>query len=145
MIAQAAWLESAADFRVPLSRSRLWLALIAVCVAAVGLAWPAAAPYWPLLPLPWLAWRLGRETAGVDALEVRGGARLAIWRGGVRRDAALCDGSRVWPGMIVLQYVCAGRRERCVLLADSAPRAALRRLRVFVRWGVEAPTHQGSR
>ncbi|MBV8048295.1 MAG: hypothetical protein JO171_14145 [Paludibacterium sp.] len=145
MIPAAPALATAADFRVPLAPSRLWAAVLAACLAAAWFAWPLAAPGWLFAPLPWLAWRLWRAACRVEAIEVRAGARLSVWQDGVREEVALDDGSVALPGLIVLHYRRAGRRAFCVLLADAAPRDALRRLRVFVRWGALAPTLQVSR
>ncbi|TDR73013.1 protein YgfX [Paludibacterium purpuratum] len=138
-------LESAADFTVPLRRSRWWLAVIAGCSLAFWVCWPDAAPLWWLIPLPGLLWCLWREAGDLEALEVRGGERLAVRQGGEWTDVELCDSSVALPGLIVLHYRQAGRRRHCVLLADSASSDALRRLRMFIRWRVHAPVFQGSR
>lgn len=133
-------------FRVVVRPSRGWLAWVAVngLVLAVLLPWHVSP--WVALVVPALSWGAlaadGWPHAGVRTVFRFDPCSGRAWRETADGDAAIdvLGESVAWPWLIVLRYREAGRRRARLLLPDSAPADALRRLRVFLRWAPDPAT-----
>lgn len=118
---------------------------------AIALAtWLVAALVLATAQIPgWTAVALGTWLLASIALEVCAWSRQparAVWRPrkgwslewpcGSRRPARLRDSSRVFPGLLALEWIGNdGRRDRLLLLPGQNDATSLRRLRVLLRHG----------
>jgi len=85
---------------------------------------------------------LRRSAGSVDTLEFLDRARLLVrTRDGRRHDAQVLGSSFVSVALIILNLGIAGRRFplHVVIPGDSADAEELRRIRVWLRWGPQAP------
>lgn len=117
---------------------RLGCFIMATHLAAFGLVlWLAIAqPLWSLLVLPVVysgvgSWRLHMQKRGCR-LEWDGEGSWRLSNGGGKaREVQLLGNSRVWAGLMILNFrQLDGRRRSLILLSDSCDLQQQRRLRV---------------
>jgi len=132
------------QLRIRLEPSRRLLALLGLLhLGAIAAPWVSALPWAAALGLSaaallslvatWRAHRRARAHGGWE-LECRDGA-WTLQAGGVAEAVTPLPDSTVLPALIVLRLRAAAGVRTLVLLADSAPAAELRRLRVALRFG----------
>lgn len=139
-------------FRLQAHPSRLWLGFVllmhVVFVATVAVC---LSDYWWLLILAPLSllyclradgWWMQRP--GLSELEVGPRGELTIYHQGKPLGAQLLPSSTVWSWLTVLQLESKGRRFSLMLLPDSAPFEARRRLNIYVRWFQQTNTEPQS-
>jgi toxin CptA len=132
-------------FEVPIRPSRLWLCFVLlVALAACPALWSSVPQALWLLPLMlWRCWRADgwwRTQTRVTAFRVLSDSGCQLQAAGVWFWAVVRNDSVAWPWLIVLNLDVSGRRRSVVLFVDSAPAAARRRLRVYLRWPPGAVT-----
>ena len=119
----------------------LALALAAVWTAALD-DWLRAAVTLAVLALLRSALRRAREPC---RLRLLADGTIQVWQADDWRDATVDAASFVSPALIVLSLHAEHGRLRRVLVPDSAPADALRRLRVSLRWGGRTPRDTAGR
>jgi hypothetical protein len=133
------------DLHLKASGYLTWAAVV-VWGAMVSLLLGAGLPWWQNLATIVLASLVLRRWlqryAWLQSSHSLRGIRISVhqWRltfaDGQVHDAKLASGCRFLPGFIVLRWrLQSGALIWCLLLADSARPDALRRLRVWGRWG----------